>query len=354
MEGVKPWVIIQRQNIRIAVIGLTTPETPHASNPRNLVGLSFASPAKILPGIIRKVRSKGADMIVVLSHLGLDADRDLASKVPGIHIIVGGHSHTAVRTPVNESGTVIVQAGYNGLYVGSLAVTFDPAKRKITSYSRDDVLKPVSDASGAAFDPAVARIVEKYESQVRAEFSKVVGTATANLTRHATKESNLGDLITDAMREAGGAQIAFHNGGGIRADIPKGPITLEQIFTALPFDNVVVSMDLGGDQIREVLEKSILAEKILQISGLKVEYDLSRPAGSKVVAVQIGGQPLDVSAYYRVAINDFLAAGGDQYNPFKQGRGVVFGPPVRDVVSDYIGKTTPVAVTTQDRIRFTK
>ncbi|MCE5335712.1 MAG: bifunctional metallophosphatase/5'-nucleotidase [Desulfobacteraceae bacterium] len=354
IEGVKPWIMIKRQNVRIAVIGATTPSTPYASNPRNLKGLSFASPEKVLPALIRKARAKGADMIVVLSHLGLDADRKLAERVGGIDIIVGGHSHTAVHEPVLASGTIIVQAGCNGVYLGRLAISFDTAKRKITSYSQRDVLRLVSEASGASFDPVVAKIVEKYESQVRTEFSRVVGTASVDLSRSAAKESNLGDLITDAMRDASGAQIAFHNGGGIRTDIAKGPITLEQIYTVLPFDNVLVSMEITGGQIMEVLEKSILGEKILQVSGIQVEYDLAKPAGARVVSVQVEGRPLDAGVSYRIATNDFLAAGGDQYNPFKLGRGVLFGETIREVVSDYISKHSPVATATQGRIIFRK
>ena len=221
------------------------------------------------------------------SHDGLDADRELARKVRGIDIIVGGHSHTAIKDPVIESGTVIVQAGSNGIYLGVLNITFDRMKKKIVSYTRKDELKLVSPASGAQLDPNVARIVDKYDSQVKAEFSKVIGTATADLTRDSTTESNLGDIVTDAMREASGAQIAFQNGGGIRTDIPKGPITLEAVFTALPFDDDLVSMDLTGEQIRELLEKSVLSENMLQVSGIRIEYDLSKPAGSKVASIEV-------------------------------------------------------------------
>src|SRR5208337_5601961 len=112
-----------------------------------------------------------------------------------------------------------VQAGSNGIYLGVLNITFDGAKKKILSYTRRDELRLVSPASGAQLDPNVARIVDKYEAQVRTEFSKVIGTAAADLTRDSTRESNLGDVVTDAMRDTSGAQIAFQNGGGIRSDI---------------------------------------------------------------------------------------------------------------------------------------
>jgi 2',3'-cyclic-nucleotide 2'-phosphodiesterase (5'-nucleotidase family) len=352
--GVKPYAIVKRHNVRIAIIGLTTTETPYTSKPGNLTGLSFVPPAQILPALIKIVHSKGASLIIVLSHLGLEADKDLAHRVRGIDIIVGGHSHTVVMNPVNESGTIIVQAGYNGLYLGALDIVYDPAKKKILDYTAQNELKLVSAGPQAPFDTDVARIIDKYEVQVRTEFSKVAGTALRDLTRRTDGESGLGDLITDAMREASGARIAFYNGGGIRADLLKGPVTLENVYTILPFDNQLVTMDLSGSQIRELMENSAQAEKLLQISGMKVEFDLSRPAGSKVVSIYVDTAPIDPEATYKVVTNDFLAAGGDQVTTFMKGRNTTFGSPVRDAVFDYIRTRSPVDLPVPGRISFAK
>ena len=352
IRGVRPYVMLKRKGIRIAVIGITTPDTYYTSKPGNLTGLTFVPPEKVLPAIIRRVRARGASIVIALSHDGLDADRELARKVRGIDIIVGGHSHTVIRDPVIESGTVIVQAGSNGVYLGVLNITFDRGKKKILSYTRKDELRLVSPASGAQLDPDVARIVDKYEAQVQTEFSKVIGTATADLTRDSTRESDMGDIVADAMREASGAQIAFQNGGGIRADIPKGPITLEAVFTALPFDDDLVSMDLTGEQIVELLEKSVLSESMLQVSGIQVVYDLSKPAGEKAVSVKVGGKPVEPQTTYKVVTNDFLAAGGNQFNIFKKGRNISVGPPQRDAVADYIRKNSPINVRVRSRIVF--
>ncbi len=352
IPGVKPYVILERKGVRIAVIGITTPETYYTSKPGNLTGLAFVHPEKVLPAIIRQVRAQGASIVVALTHDGLDADRELARQVRGIDIIVGGHSHTAIRDPVTESDTVIVQAGSNGIYLGVLNITFDPAQEKILSYTRKDELRLVSPASGAQLDPNVARIVDKYEAQIKTEFSKVIGTAAADLTRASSTESNLGDLLTDAMRDASGAQIAFQNGGGIRADILKGPITLEAVFTALPFDDDLVSMDLTGEQIMGLLERNVLSETVLQVSGMQIVYDLSKPAGAKAVSVEVAGKPMEAQATYRVVINDFLAAGGNQFNIFKKGRNVTFGSPVRDAAVDFIRKNSPINVQARNRIIF--
>jgi 2',3'-cyclic-nucleotide 2'-phosphodiesterase (5'-nucleotidase family) len=352
IRGVKPYVILKRKGLRIAVIGLTTPETYYTTKPGNLAGLTFVRPEEVLPPIIRRVRAQGASIVVVLSHDGLDADRELARNVRGIDVIVGGHSHTVIRDPVVESGTVIVQAGSNGMYLGVLNITFDRSKRKIVNYTRKEELRLVSPASGAKLDPNVALIIDKYEAQVKTEFSRVIGTAAADLTRSSTKESDLGDMIADAMRDTSDAQIAFQNGGGIRADILKGPITLEAVFTALPFDNDLVTMDLTGEQIRELLEKSILSENMLQVSGIRIVYDLSKPAGGKVTSVEVAGKQMGALATYRIVTNDFLAAGGDQFNVFKNGQNISVGPLQRDAVADFIRKNSPINVPVRNRIVF--
>jgi len=352
IRGVRPYVMLKRKGLRIAVIGITTPDTFYTSKPGNLTGLTFVHPEKVLPAIIRRVRAQGASIVVALTHDGVDADRELARKVRGIDIIVGGHSHTAIKDPVIESGTVIVQAGSNGIYLGVLNITFDRAKKKILSYTRKDELRLVSPASGAQLDPKVAQIVDKYEAQVKTEFSKVIGTAAADLTRDPTRESDLGDVVADAMREASGTQIAFQNGGGIRSDIPRGPITLEAVFTSLPFDDDLITMDLTGEQIRELLEKSVLSENMLQVSGIQIVYDLSKPAGAKAVSVEVAGKPMEPQATYRVVTNDFLASGGNQFNIFKKGRNISAGSPLRDAVADYIRKNSPINVQARDRIVF--
>ncbi len=350
IRGVKPYVMLKRKGLRIAVIGTTTPDTYYSSKPGNLTGLTFVPPEQVLPAIIRRVRAQGASIVVALTHDGLDSDRELARKVRGIDIIVGGHSHTVLIDPVIESGTVIVQAGSNGVYLGVLHIAFDPKMKKILDVTRKDELRLVSPATEDRPDPNVARIVDKYEERVKTEFSKVVGTAVVDLTRNRTGESDLGDVVADAMREASGAQIAFQNAGGVRADILKGPITVEAIFTALPFDNDLVSMDLTGEQIAELLEESVSSGNLLQVSGMRLVYDPAKPAGARVVSMAIEGKPIESRATYRVVTNDFLAAGGDRLNTFKQGRNVAVGPSQRDAVADYIRKNSPMNVPSRDRI----
>jgi 5'-nucleotidase / UDP-sugar diphosphatase len=349
----KSFLILRRKGPKIAAIGATTPDTPFTTKPGNVKGLVFSEPEKILPGIIAEVRKKGADLIIVVSHLGLDADRALAEKVQGIDVIVGGHSHTAVMTPVSAGGAIIVQAKCYDEYLGVLKLRIDARSKKIISYSKRNVLRKTLSGPDDAVDPVIARIVQGYNDQIKEAFAKIIGETAVDLIKNNRGESNLGDLICDAMKKASRSRIAFQNSGGIRADILRGKITLEQIFTVLPFDNDIISMDLTGEQIRAILEQNINQEHgILQVSGIRVRYDMNKPGGSRVVEATTDAGALDPEKIYRVATNDFLAAGGDRFGAFKKGKNIVYAGSVRDAVADFLKTRSPVNPKVEGRIVF--
>ncbi len=139
----KPMIILTRKNLKLAIIGVTTPDTAFTTKPDHVSGLTFREPAKILPQLIREARRSGADLIVLLSHLGLDADQQIAEQISGIDVIVGGHSHTAVTHPLRVNETIIVQAGAYGVYLGVLQLTVDLASHRIVDYSSDNELETV-------------------------------------------------------------------------------------------------------------------------------------------------------------------------------------------------------------------
>ncbi|MGB9857042.1 MAG: bifunctional metallophosphatase/5'-nucleotidase [Dictyoglomaceae bacterium] len=346
----KPYVILERKGLKIAIIGLTTPETAYITKPDYVKDLKFLDPAEILPNIIEEVRNKGADLVIVLSHLGFDADKVLAEKVSGIDVIVGGHSHTVVTNPQVVRGVIITQAGYNGIYLGVLELKVQPDTNIILGYTRENELKTVFAGPENKFDEKVAQIVDKYNSQLKEEFAKVVGETLVDLVRNYNEESNVGNVICDAMREAVSADIAFQNSGGIRTDIQKGPITMELVYTLLPFDNVLVTMDLTGKQILQLLEQSATLQKgILQVSGIRVKYDMTKPVGQRVVEVYVGDKPLELDKVYRVVTNDFLAAGGDNFVTFKEGKNLVYGDMLRDVFVEYLKKHSPISPKVEGR-----
>lgn len=355
LPGVKPYVILSRKGLKIAVIGLTTPETPVATKPSNVADLIVSDPVEAAPGLIEKVRSEHVNLVVVLSHLGLAADRELARRVRGIDVIVGGHSHTVVSDPLVENGTIIAQAGYYGLYLGNLELRIEPQTNKIIEYTRRNALKLVSASPEAPFDEEVSRIAARLNDQIKDEFSKEIGATSVDLLRRDFEESNIGNLIADSMRQAAGADIALQNGGGIRADLPKGTVTMEGAYSVLPFDNILVTMDLVGSRLLETLEKNaVMDRRILQISGISVEYDIRKPVGSRVVKAMIEGEPLDPERSYSVTVNDFMAAGGDGLDALKEGKNIRYGDNLRDVFIEYMQTNSPVSPKIENRIGFLK
>ena len=351
LPGVRPYVILSRKGLKIAIIGATTPETAYSTKPTNIAGLTFSDPVEMLPALVRDVRDQGANLVILLSHLGLDVDKDVARHVPGIDVIVGGHSHTVVTDPLPVGNTIIVQAGYYGLYLGVLKLEVDKATHKILDYNKEHELKPVFSGTDKPRAEKVAQMVGKYNEMIETEFSKVVGATSVDLTRNPVAESNIGDLLCDAMREATGADIALQHGGGIRADLLRGKIRLNEVYTVLPFDNFLVLMTLSGGQILRLLEQSgSLNGKILQVAGMTVVFDLTKPAGTRVVKALVGGAALDAARDYRVATNDFLAAGGDEFTTFTEGRDVVHGDLLTEVLVDYLGNHSPVSYQVDSRI----
>lgn len=390
IQGTRPYVLLTRKDLTVGIIGLTTPETRYTTKPSHVSDLIFMDPSEVATRMIEAVKQQGAELVVVLSHLGLDGDIELAAKAPGIDIIVGGHSHTAVADPVKVGQTIIVQAGCYGAYVGVLKVKVNPdSPDKIVEISTKDVLKTVYAGPKDPFDPEIQKLVQAYDDQVKAEFARVVGETRVDLIREPYQESNIGNSISDAILESSGAQIAFQNGGGIRADLLRGAIRMDGVYTTLPFDNVIVALDLTGKQILDLLEKSAsLEHRILQVSGLRVTYDMARSVGSRVtqalvrIAPPPGGtdnvQPKEASfnaaaqagtsmpnvdlpegyellqadQTYRVATNDFLAAGGDNFTTFKDGRNPAYGDTIRDAYLHYLKRHSPIQPGIENRLTF--
>jgi len=357
----QPYVIKEVMGKRIAIFGLITPDTPVVTHPKNVIGLTFLDPIETATKLVPKLQPQ-ADLIIALTHIGYDMDRLLGEEVGGINVIVGGHSHTMISVPErlgNEGGNaIIVQAWEQGKVLGRLDL--EMRGKAIVRYS-GGLINVTADVPE---DPDVKAIIEPYAAELSAAMSEVVGYTTVPLegTRSLirTRETNLGNLVADMMRWAAGpdVQIALENGGGIRWHrlFPAGPITRGDVYNLLPFLNTLVMMDLTGAQIRQALENGVSKYptadgRFPQISGLTFTYDPTKPAGSRIVDVWVGGAPLDETAVYRVATNDFLAAGGDGYAVLTQGTNYVdTGVYLMDYMVDYLGEFSPISPAVEGRI----
>ena len=369
--GLKPFVFKEINGVNVAIIGVVTEDTPISTHPKNVVGLKFLSLIDTVERYLSELKEK-ADITIVLSHIGYPADRVLAEKVKGIDVIVGGHSHTKIERPVRVGKTIIVQAWEHAKALGVLDISV--GEGKIVKF--DGHLEEIKPVQGQE-DPTVQAIVKKYDEKMDSVLNEKVGEAGVELDGENVrrKETNLGDLIADIMRKVSGADVTIINGGGIRTSIKKGEITVKEVYSALPFDNYIVAIKLTGKQIREALEHGVSGVengegRFPQVSGLSFSYSPSAQSGKRVKRVLIGNKPIDLKREYKVATNDFLAAGGDGYQAFGEaiktsrdfaiiggmmkGEKVVYsdsGRWLRDVVIEYIKERIKVAPAAEGRIR---
>jgi 2',3'-cyclic-nucleotide 2'-phosphodiesterase (5'-nucleotidase family) len=340
---------------RIGIFGLTPVDTPTVTHPKNVEGLEFLDPFRVAGWMVPYLRDQEkVDLVIGLTHIGYDDDRLLASRVSGIDIIVGGHSHTKLEKPEKVANTVIVQSGEYAEALGRLEVSHEDGK--ITDYA--GALIPCS--SEVVEDSRVGEIIRTNIDELQAKLSEVVGEAVVTLDGERanvrTKETNLGNIVADVMRDAGAADLALTNGGGLRASINQGPITVGDIFKVLPFDNTLVVLEASGADIKAALERSVSVypEQLgafLHVSGLSFEFDPTKIPGERVVSVNVGNEPLNEKKIYTVATNDFIAAGGDGYDMFKEAK-ILFssGEMLRDVFAKYIKQMGKVSVGVEGRI----
>lgn len=383
---VQPYVILDVNGEQVAIIGLVTPDTPFLSSPGDelvfnddLAGATQAA--------VDEITAAGVNKIILVTHIGLDADLEVAQNTTGIDIIVGGHSHTLfgnayvaseaeypVETTNADGETVIiVQAGSYNTYLGRLDVEFD-ADGVLTSWGGDTIFL----SRYITPDPEVEAIITDLAGPIEELRATVIGQSSVFLVGDRAvcraEECNLGNLITDALRWETGAQIAITNGGGIRASIPDAPtpedvalatpeeVTLGEVLTVLPFGNLVSTLELTGADVIAALENGVLlveegAGRFPQVSGLRFTWDPSQPAGSRIVSVEVLGDdgeyaPIDPEATYTVVTNDFMRGGGDEYTVFAENaiNPYDFGRPLDQVLADYIAENSPVAPEIEGRI----
>jgi 5'-nucleotidase / UDP-sugar diphosphatase len=353
--NVEPYTILQAGAARVAVVGLAYPNTPGITKPENVEGLGFGPAVETMRSVLPEVLQQ-TSLVVVLSHLGIDGDRELAQAVDGIDVIVGGHSHLALTGPEVVNGTLIVSAGSKGQSLGRLELEVDTGTGEVTAYSRGNLLLAV-DGGVSPVDEEAQALVDAALAEVAATKDQPIGKTTRALQPAREGEFALGNLVVDGMREVSvgdgiPVNVAFHNNAGIRASLPRGTITYGQLYNVLPFDNQLIAMDLTGAQILRILEHSVSDRAgSLQVSGLSFRFDSSNPVGQRVQEVTVGEEPLDRQRTYRVVTIDYLAYGGDGFKTFLDGTNLAYGDGEVWAVAEYIRAHSPVDPKVEGRIR---
>ncbi|MDD3095045.1 MAG: bifunctional UDP-sugar hydrolase/5'-nucleotidase [Candidatus Neomarinimicrobiota bacterium] len=288
----------------VVLIGLTHPQLDFLTMAKNLEGVQVADPASTVRDLIGYLNKRGLHTFVVISHMGLDLDRELAKAVPEIDLIVGGHSHTFMRQAENVNGVWIVQADDSGRYVG--VTRFKAEKGNIVSLEMQYVetiagrLKP---------SPDVEALVMRYEDALAGIMDEEIAHLQTAWTRSGG-ESNIGNWIADAFRNAvPGTDIAIMNNGGIRKDLSAGPVTVRDIWEIAPFGNMLVRFEWSGKELQQALDNMAKKNRALQFSGVRLLLDRS----NGLIDADINGSKIDPEKTYSIITNDYTAGQAPNY-----------------------------------------
>lgn len=360
---IKPYVIKEVGGVKIGFIGLVTKSTPNKVSPSGTAGVRFLSAEEEVAAVnkyAKELQDQGVETIIVLAHdpastkegVTTGEAADLAKALPAdspVDVIVAGDNHALANGEVN--GKLIVQAYSYGTAFEDIKLMIDPATGDVTEKS---ATVTTTFQEGVKEDPETLAIIKKSLDK-HPELTKPVGTTDGSVLRTDAynNEAPLGNLIADAMRQAdfgdqaGKADFAFMNPGGIRADLPKGDVTFADLAKIQPFGNTLVKLELTGAQVKTLLQQQWGTNadgtpntKTLQIAGLKYTADFSKPVAERVTSLSLeDGTPVDPNKSYTAVVNNFMAAGGDNYKVLLDAKSSLAGPIDLDVFYKYMVDT---------------
>lgn len=356
--------VIERNGEKLGLIGLTPQNTDELASPGDKV--IFTDPVDAVQGEVDKLTAEGVNKIIVLSHSGYAVDQRVASETTGVDVIVGGHTNTLLGDmdgaegpyPTVVNGTQILSAYAYGKFLGELNVVFDDEGNIISATGAPIIM----DAAVTEDAPTVERIaeaakpLEEIRSKVVAETAEAIDGDRGSCR---AMECQMGNLVADAMLDRvkdQGIQIAIQNGGGVRASIDAGEVTMGEVLTVLPFQNTLSTFQVTGQTMIDALENGVSeieegGGRFPQIAGMSFVFDASAEPGSRVSDVMVGGEPIDPAATYGVVSNNYVRNGGDGYKMFRDAENAYdFGPDLADVTAEYIAANAPYTPYTDGRI----
>ena len=395
---VKPYVVLNKGGLKIAVVGLTTEDTAKLGNPDVTENVSFKNPIDTAKAVVKQLNKKEKpDVRIALTHMGYYFNEEHGMNAPGdvtlarqlkkggFDLIVGGHTHDTVCMnaegtgikekykpgdeckPDFQNGTWIVQAGEWGKYLGRADFEFKNGKTKLVKYELIPInlKEKVKTAEGKteyklyqneiAEDKAVFEHLKKYQDEGDKLLGVEVGSVTGGKLEGERSvirfhQTNLGRLIAQSQMERVKADLAIMNSGGIRASIEEGKVTYKNILTVQPFGNMISTVDLTGKELLDYLNVVALKDVDMgaypQFAGVSMVVDR---AAKQVSDVKIGGQPLDLAKTYKLSIPDYCAAGGDGYPVMKNHPSYVnTGFIDAEMLKKYFEENSPIDVSKYD------
>ncbi|WP_292103779.1 bifunctional UDP-sugar hydrolase/5'-nucleotidase, partial [Mesorhizobium sp.] len=373
---IKPSIVLEVGGQKIGIVGAVTNDTPELASPGP--NIAIEDDVKSITAEVEKLKAQGVNKIIAVTHIGYNRERDVIAKIPGIDVVVGGHSHTLLSntdpkaagpypTMVDNpdgSKVPVVQAASYSKYLGEFKVVFDD-NGVVKEASGDPIFLDKSITP----DPAVlARIkelgapIEELKNKEVAETTKPIDGSRDNCR---ARECEMGNLVSDAILDrvkGQGVEIVISNGGGLRASIDQGTVTMGEVLTVLPFQNTLATFQISGKDLVAGLESGLSqiedgAGRFPQVAGLKYSFDKSvAPNAGRVKSVEVmeGGAwaPINPDKDYMVATNNYVRQGGDGYKVFaeKAKNAYDYGPGLEQVVADYLGAHRPYTPKLDGRI----
>ena len=374
-DRIKPFVVLEEGGQKIGIVGAVANDTAELSSPgpNVLIGDDVAD----ITTAVQELKKQGIDKIIALTHVGYPRDLAAIAKIPDVDVVVGGHSHTFLSstaegaegpypTMVDNPGgykVPVVQAGSYTKYLGDLKVVFDDA-----GVVKEATGAPIALDSSIKPDEAVLARIKELSGPIEELKNKIVAESAAPIdgSREVCRagECAMGNLVADAILDrtkSQGMTIAITNGGGLRASIDAGPVSMGEVISVLPFQNTLATFQLKGSDLILALENGLGqieegAGRFPQVSGMKYSFDKSKPAGSRVTSVEVkkgdAFVPLEPAETYGIASNNYLRNGGDGYSVFAKSaeNAYDFGPNLELVVADYLAAHRPYQPYTDGRI----
>jgi len=317
------YTIKEINGIKIGIIGITTDELRILTVPKNVEDLYIFNNDSAISRGIEILKNEKCDLIMLLSHCGVEFDSAYASKFYGdVDIIIGGHSHTVLRKPKIVNNVIIGQAGSYGKYLGKIDLKVDIDKDTVIWYE-GKLIETVFDST--VFDKEMMMLVEKMEEEIAPELNRVIGKLE-NDWKAKGANSNLGQWESDVFRKKTNSDVAFINSGGIRKSLFKGDIKVRDIWEINPFGNTINLIKVDGKLLKLMLhnhfieaqkeiEKSGYADFLL-VSGLKIVYDhekLKSKEDDFFIELKVNGEEINDTRIYQIATNNYVAS---QINKF--------------------------------------
>jgi len=357
--------IIERNGIRIGVIGIMGQDAATAIIPSYIAPLDVHPPAAAVQKSVDAIRDE-VDLVVLLTHQGrtapmqtdaetdprlardMNADLALAGAVTGVDIMLTGHADAGTEEPLihPDTGTIIMQTYGQGTYLGYLQVEID--RENLGVKTHDGKLIPV-DAVKYKPNTDIREKIEAYRAK-HADLYEIVGQSEARMNRRYFDEADVGNLFADIYRKTSGADIALAPPGSLRKDLSKGDVRIVDIVDIYPFVDDLRVMELSGAQLFEVVEQSLTFDTgLMQVSGIHVTYDLSKPERQRLIAIEMNGVNIKPDDTVTVAAQAFLAEGGDHYDVFKEAKFIRSSGLVSDILITYFRENSPVTTPKRGR-----